>query len=197
VRVFLARDAPAGPSVRYEGGSCVVCFLNVSGARTLERVYLEQDLDSDAQAHATVRRLRLSERTEMVTRISRMTVVWPSIITALVTFWLWVSFRRLAASPRADRDRRTRSLHLRHSAATGQISYLSSKLTAVGPRSFTQRGLRFSPGWGVPASRWWLAYWLMVRDGAMTACRFTLSPMLFFRRACRKGRLGDCSFGTS
>ncbi len=122
-----------GPSVRREGCFCVFCFLNVSGARTLERVYLERDLDNHAQALATVRRLRISERSEMVTRISRMTDVWPSMISALVTLWSWVSFGRLPASPRADQDRRTRLVRTWHPAVSGPRPYLSASLTAVGP----------------------------------------------------------------
>ena len=84
VRVLFAKACgPADLVIR--GGSLVFCFLNVSGARTLERVYLERDFDIDAQAHQAVRRLRLSERSEMVTRISRMMDVWPLMFAALVT----------------------------------------------------------------------------------------------------------------
>ena len=51
VRVLFAKDARAGRSCQIRGGSLVFCFLNVSGARTLERVYLERDFDIDAQVH--------------------------------------------------------------------------------------------------------------------------------------------------
>jgi hypothetical protein len=131
---FLDERRIGRPIGQIRGGCCVFCFLNVSGARTLERVYLERDLDNDAQALATVRRLRLSERSEMVTRISRMTDIWPSLISALVTLWSWVSLGRLPASPCADEDRRTRSVCSWHPAVSGQSPYLSASLTAVGRR---------------------------------------------------------------
>jgi len=60
-----------------------------------------------------------------------MTDVWPSLIAVLVAFWSWASFRRLPESPRADEDRRTRSLLAWLPAGLGQSPYLSASLTAV------------------------------------------------------------------
>jgi hypothetical protein len=60
-----------------------------------------------------------------------MTDIWPSWVSALLTFW--VSFRWLPALSAASCDRRTRSLHPGPAAHPGQSSYLSASLTAVGP----------------------------------------------------------------
>lgn len=94
---------------------------------------LTRKLESSSEALASVRRLRFSERSEMVTRISRMTDFWPWWISALLALWWWASFGRLAASWRADQIRTTRSFRAQHLAVWGRSPYLSASLTAVGP----------------------------------------------------------------
>ncbi len=136
----MTRDAVAGPSVSTARGLLRLLFPECERCSDTRVRVLERDLDHGAHAQATVRRLRLSERSEMVTRISRMMDVWPSLISALAICWSSVPFRRLPVAPRADQDRKTRSLCTWHPAEPCQRLYRSARSTAIGPL------IRHAPG---------------------------------------------------